>query len=201
MYQEEDSELVCQSGTLTYTATSRSPTITICPYVARSLGWVRSSASPFVLINASGEIIAQTICWIGRHKPKRGGLTTPEGLRDRTGGTYKSRRKSRNLKADTGHSSVGATVERNVIDESRGAGTRTVVRDDPNKQLLLSKTDIPGRSHWICWTVHSSKLATTPVSGGLFRYWECQQCILCCNGKQLIAAMQTSLLWTGIWYT
>jgi hypothetical protein len=123
IYQEEDSQLVCQVHADLYGDLEESVFI-ICPHVARSLGWIRSAVSPFVLTDASGEIMARTIRWID-------GTNAEGGYDPEVFGSGQvlliSVVGKAQLENRYGPLSVGVKVERNVVGESRGTNGRTVV--------------------------------------------------------------------------
>lgn len=123
MYQEEDSELVCQVQADLYGDLKKSA-ITICPYVARSLGWVRSAGSPFAFADSNGEIVAQTIFWIDGTNAERGYDAELFGAGQALLITWPGKAQ---LESRYGLLSVGVKVERNVIDESRRTDKRTIL--------------------------------------------------------------------------
>lgn len=63
MYKRVKSSLVCRiPGNLF--DDFRSETITICPFIARDLNWIRSETNPLELFDASGNLVARTIRWV-----------------------------------------------------------------------------------------------------------------------------------------
>jgi hypothetical protein len=69
-YKRSESSLVCRiPGDLF--GDFRNETITICPFVARDLGWKRSDANPLEFSDASGSLVARTIRWVEGTKPQR----------------------------------------------------------------------------------------------------------------------------------
>lgn len=61
LYQPADSQIVCTVSDLFY-GELREPTITLCPYLMRHLGWGRSD-DPFEIIDSQGQVVAKTIRW------------------------------------------------------------------------------------------------------------------------------------------
>lgn len=123
MYREEDSELVCRVQADLYGDLGRSA-ITICPYVARSLGWVRSAQSPFALVDSNGEVVAQTIFWTDGTNAEGGYDAELFGAGQALHITWSGKAQ---LESRYGLLSVGVKVERNIIDESRRTDSRTIL--------------------------------------------------------------------------
>ncbi|TDX61127.1 AAA ATPase-like protein [Methylosinus sp. sav-2] len=63
LYDSQESKLICRIFQ-PYFGDLRETAITICPYLASKLGWIRSKAKPFELHDASGAIVATTMRWI-----------------------------------------------------------------------------------------------------------------------------------------
>jgi hypothetical protein len=63
LYNENESKLVCQLYQ-PYFSELREATMTICPYVARKLGWVRSRKNPFEVRDKEGRVMARTLRWV-----------------------------------------------------------------------------------------------------------------------------------------
>jgi hypothetical protein len=125
MYRESESQLVCQVSSDLYGDLMKEA-ITICPYVARSIGWVRSAASPFLFTDSSGEVVAKTIRWIDG--------TNPEGRYEAelfgSGQTLVLSQKGKaQLEGQRGHVSVGVRVERNVVDDAGKKVSRKVLAE------------------------------------------------------------------------
>ena len=63
MYKQSESPLVCRiPGDLF--GDFRNETITICPFVAKELGWSRTDTNPLEFSDASGSLVARTIRWV-----------------------------------------------------------------------------------------------------------------------------------------
>ncbi len=62
-YRPEASQHICQIFQ-PYYGDVREPALTVCPYLATKLGWVRSKDRPFELRDASGAIVATTMRWV-----------------------------------------------------------------------------------------------------------------------------------------
>lgn len=63
MYKRTESPLVCRiPGDLF--DDFRNETITICPFLARDLNWIRSDINPLEFSDASGNLVARTIRWV-----------------------------------------------------------------------------------------------------------------------------------------
>ncbi|MBR0725706.1 AAA family ATPase [Bradyrhizobium manausense] len=123
VYQKEDSKLVCRVQADLYGDLKRSA-ITICPYVAHSLGWVRSAWSPFVFVDSNREIVAQTIFWTDGTNAEGGYDAELFGAGQALLITWPGKAQ---LEGRYGLLSVGVKVERNIVDESRRTDRRTTL--------------------------------------------------------------------------
>lgn len=68
MYSRRDSQIVCRiSGSLFEDFSNQ--TMTVCPYLAKDLGWKRTASNPLDLRDGQGNRVATTIRWIeGTHR-------------------------------------------------------------------------------------------------------------------------------------
>jgi hypothetical protein len=122
MYRENESQLVCQIPSDLF-GDLRDPAMTVCPYVARSLGWTRSATSPFILTEPSGEIVARTIRWIDGTNRESGYDAELFGFGQAVVLSPNGRAQ---LEAWRGHVCIGVSVERSVVDESGRPLSRTI---------------------------------------------------------------------------
>ena len=68
-YKRSGSRLVCRIPGDVF-GSFDNETITICPFIARDIGWIRSDAAPLDLFDASGSLVARTIRWVEGTKQK-----------------------------------------------------------------------------------------------------------------------------------
>lgn len=113
-YQEADSELVCQLQPDLY-GDLRGSAITICPYVTRSLGWIRSVESPFSFTDSNGQVVARSHFWIDGTNADGGYYAELFGAGQ---ALLLSLSGKAQLESKYGPLSIGARVERKIADDS-----------------------------------------------------------------------------------
>ncbi|QND73152.1 ATP-binding protein [Tardiphaga robiniae] len=122
MYRRDESQIVCQIASDLF-GDLRHAAITICPYVAHSLGWNRSANSPLILTDSSGETVAQTVRWIDGTKPYSSYDPEIFGF-GQTLFLSASGREQFQAQRDLPH--ISGCVEREFTDETRPARVRRV---------------------------------------------------------------------------
>lgn len=133
IYDEAESKLVCHVrgdlfGDLDEAA------MTICPYAARSLGWSRSSATPFELFDSSGAVVARTVLWVD-------GTNTADWRDSELYGRGQAVLLTANgrsqVEASFGLVSCGVSVTRRIVHESKEAKDRTVFASGDAQRLEI----------------------------------------------------------------